>query len=202
MSLKFNDNNTHRDKTQATHMNSKITKIKWDPDKQHHFINELKSPAVNQQLDDLLKELENDVIFVVRVLSSILCKNAQSMLKTVIIRHGEAHSKPTWFDKECYQYKRVVRQSLHKYSNNPNEANKKTYVSLRRDYKILLKSKRLLYSNSKILSVCSNIKNSSVFWREINSVLQTPTSSNNIPVHEWHTFFIRLFQQNTTPAPI
>ena len=125
MSLKFNDNNTHRDKTQATHMNTKITKIKWDPDKQHHFINDLKSPAVNQQLDDLLKELENDVNFVVRGLSSILCKNAQSMLKTVIIRHGEAHSKPTWFDKECYQYKRVVRQSLHKNSNNPNEAKKK-----------------------------------------------------------------------------
>ena len=77
----------------------------------------------------------------IRGLPSILCKNAQSMLKTVIIRHGEAHSKPTWFDKECYryQYKRVVRQSLHKHSNNPNEANKKTYVSLRREYKILLK---------------------------------------------------------------
>ena len=55
MSLKFNDNDTHRDKTQATHMNTKVTKIKWDPDKQHHFINEFKSSAVTHQLDDLFK---------------------------------------------------------------------------------------------------------------------------------------------------
>ena len=36
----------------------------------------------------------------------------------------------------------------------------------------------------------------------MNSVLQTPSSSNDIPVNQWYTFFKRLFQQNTAPAPM
>ena len=134
--------------------------------------------------------------------SELLLNCAHMMRKSIVFNPTKPKRIITWFDKTCYDKKRIVRKSLHKYAKSRCPNTKATYVQLRREYKSLLNTKRLSYCRDKTTFLMTNLNNSRVFWKEIRSVCIKPRVRCDIDITQWYRYFKDVFQIPSTPPPI
>ena len=83
---------------------------------------------------------------------------------------SKQYDSKTYFDKECYEQKLLLRKCLRKYKRNGNDENKNAYAQCRKNYKCFLRDKQQAFNKLKVQSLLKNFKNSKLFWQEINAI--------------------------------
>ena len=179
--------------------------LKWDNEKLDQFIQE----CLNNNFRSYLQCLEYDLCKNVDTCISLFCDffmNASIMMRKKKIDNKSlnqnTYSSKTFFDKECYEQKLMLRKCLRKYKSNNNDENKIEYTECRKKYKSFLKNKKKIFNNSKISSFLNNFNNSKMFWKEIKSITLKENNCNNISTGQFFIYFKSVFQKNFTPPPI
>ena len=129
---------------------SSFEKICWDKNKIHLFIREITSNVFRNTVNDLINVLPNDMNDAVTRFTDLFRDAAKCMKRTIKINPNEPKINNSYFDKECLDFMKKLRRSLHKYRSNRADVNKNEYASLRRDYKKLLELKKRNYCIKKL----------------------------------------------------
>ncbi|UYV68891.1 hypothetical protein LAZ67_6001499 [Cordylochernes scorpioides] len=109
---------------------------------------------------------------------------------TYSIKGGPRKSKP-WFDKDCYDMKKLAKESLKKYRKTNRLEDRECYASSRKKYLALLDLKRKGFDNEK-QEVLRNAKDSKTFWKTIALYKSTSIIQGEIAIQYWLNFYREL----------
>ncbi|UYV76332.1 hypothetical protein LAZ67_14000035 [Cordylochernes scorpioides] len=122
---------------------------------------------------------------------SIDQKTLLSTLKDInSIRGGPRKSKP-WFDKDCYDMKKLAKESLKKYRKTNRLEDRECYASSRKKYLALLDLKKKGFDNEK-QEILRNAKDSKTFWKTIALYKSTSIIQGEISIQDWLNFYREL----------
>ncbi|UYV77522.1 hypothetical protein LAZ67_15001353 [Cordylochernes scorpioides] len=99
-------------------------------------------------------------------------------------------SKP-WFDKDCYDMKKLAKESLKKYRKTNRLEDRECYASSRKKYLALLDLKRKGFDNEK-REILRNAKDSKTFWKTIALYKSTSIIQGEIAIQDWLNFYREL----------
>ncbi|UYV81990.1 ATR [Cordylochernes scorpioides] len=105
---------------------------------------------------------------------------------TYSIKGGPRKSKP-WFDKDCYDMKKLAKESLKKYRKTNRLEDRECYASSRKKYLALLDLKRKGFDNEK-QEILRNAKDSKTFWKTIALYKSTSIIQGEISIQDWLNF--------------
>ncbi|UYV78070.1 hypothetical protein LAZ67_16000002 [Cordylochernes scorpioides] len=109
---------------------------------------------------------------------------------TYSIKGGPRKSKP-WFDKDCYDMKKLAKESLKKYRKTNILEDRECYASSRKKYLALLDLKRKGFDNEK-QEILRNAKDSKTFWKTIALYKSTSIIQGEISIQDWLNFYRKL----------
>ncbi|UYV83573.1 SCD [Cordylochernes scorpioides] len=109
---------------------------------------------------------------------------------TYSIKGGPRKSKP-WFDKDCYDMKKLAKESLKKYRKTNRLEDRECYASSRKKYLALLDLKRKGFDNEK-QEILRNAKDSKTFWKTIALYKSTSIIQGEISMQDWLNFYREL----------
>ncbi|UYV79967.1 K02A2.6-like [Cordylochernes scorpioides] len=109
---------------------------------------------------------------------------------TYSIKGGPRKSKP-WFDKDCYDMKKLAKESLKKYRKTNRLEDRDCYASSRKKYIALLDLKRKGFDNEK-QEILRNAKDSKTFWKIIALYKSTSIIQGEIAIQDWLNFYREL----------
>ncbi|UYV69862.1 K02A2.6-like [Cordylochernes scorpioides] len=109
---------------------------------------------------------------------------------TYSIKGGPRKSKP-WFDKDCYDMKKLAKESLKKYRKTNRLEDRECYASSRKKYLALLDLKRKGFDNEK-QEILRNAKDSKTFWKTIALYKSTSIIQGEISIKDWLNFYREL----------
>ena len=179
--------------------------LKWDNEKRNQFLYKC---SLNN-FRSYLQLLERDICVNADKCISMFCdflKNASTMMKkspkgNKSLKQNMYNNK-TFFDKECYEQKLILRKCLRKYKRKNNNKNKNEYTECRKKYKSFIENKKKIFNNSKISYLLNNFSNSKLFWKEIKSITLHVNNYNNIDTEQFFIYFKSIFQKDISPPPI
>lgn len=100
---------------------------------------------------------------------------------------------PEWFDKECSYQKRKVASKLRQCRlNNFEEIAKEEYLSAKKTYRNLTKTKKRSFFD-KITLHLSHCKDSKEFWIAINKFRKPRSHENKIPAELWSKYLREIY---------
>ncbi|UYV83998.1 Transposase [Cordylochernes scorpioides] len=108
---------------------------------------------------------------------------------TYSIKGGPRKSKP-WFDKDCYDMKKLAKESLKKYRKTNRLEDRECYASSRKKYLALLDLKRKGFDNEK-QEILRNAKDSKTFWKTI-ALYKSTSNPRRISIQDWLNFYREL----------
>ena len=111
----------------------------------------------------------------------------------------------SWFDSECIQCKQELTQSFKDFQRFPNETMKEKVQARKREYKALVRSKKLVETHSRwqALIKAAKVKNSREFWKLIaGGNRQSKGTKNVISARIWEEHFTRLYSGNQSESPL
>ncbi|UYV64314.1 hypothetical protein LAZ67_3000265 [Cordylochernes scorpioides] len=109
---------------------------------------------------------------------------------TYSIKGGPRRSKP-WFDKDCYDMKKLAKESLKKYRKTNRLEDRECCASSRKKYLALLDLKRKGFDNEK-QEILRNAKDSKTFWKTIALYKSTSIIQGEIAIQDWLNFYREL----------
>ena len=98
-------------------------------------------------------------------LSKCMTSAADFMKKT--IKQSTLRKGFRWFDKECHEFKKFVRQRLRKYQRTRDNDDRISYTSSRNEYKTLLKKKRNVFKADVTMRLSDSFRDSEIFWKTL-----------------------------------
>ncbi|UYV83997.1 hypothetical protein LAZ67_X000848 [Cordylochernes scorpioides] len=170
----FNEKKTKRE-------DYNITRYRWSADGLAMFkmkLEELREKNIPAS-DDL------EYTFNQRILEAM-----SSAKITYSIKGGPRKSKP-WFDKDCYDMKKLAKESLKKYRKTNRLEDRECYASSRKKYLALLDLKRKGFDNEK-QEILRNAKDSKTFWKTIALYKSTSIIQGEISIQDWLNFYREL----------
>ena len=162
----------------------------WDPNKYEHFNEIISSENSKNIIDSAISLIDTDINLALSKFNECLIDAGQSMKKTI---HVSNKPRNIWFDLECAQSRQVVRQHLRKYVRTSLDNDRVAYAAKRKEYKELLRNKKLIHKNNFLSSLRENLNDSSKFWSSIHSVLYRKQVQNSISLEEWFNHFSSVF---------
>ncbi|UYV77568.1 hypothetical protein LAZ67_15001565 [Cordylochernes scorpioides] len=170
----FNEKKTKRE-------DYNITRYRWSADGLAMFkmkLKELREKNIPAS-DDLVYTFNQRIL------------EAMSSAKiTYSIKGGPRKSKP-WFDKDCYDMKKLAKESLKKYRKTNRLEDRECYASSRKKYLALLDLKRKGFDNEK-QEILRNAKDSKTFWKTIALYKNTSIIQGEISIQDWLNFYREL----------
>ncbi|UYV71259.1 hypothetical protein LAZ67_8002419 [Cordylochernes scorpioides] len=170
----FNEKKTKRE-------DYNITRYRWSADGLATFkmkLEELREKNIPAS-DDLVYTFNQRIL------------EAMSSAKiTYSIKGGPRKSKP-WFDKDCYDMKKLAKESLKKYRKTNRLEDRECYASVRKKYLALLDLKRKGFDNEK-QEILRNAKDSKTFWKTIALYKSTSIIQGEISIQDWLNFYREL----------
>ncbi|UYV84080.1 hypothetical protein LAZ67_X001120 [Cordylochernes scorpioides] len=170
----FNEKKTKRE-------DYNITRYRWSADGLAMFkmkLEELREKNIPAS-DDLVYTFNQRIL------------EAMSSAKiTYSIKGGPRKSKP-WFDKDCYDMKKLAKESLKKYRKTNRLEDRECYASSRKKYLALLDLKRKGFDNEK-QEILRNAKDSKTFWKTIALYKSTSIIQEEISIQDWLNFYREL----------
>ncbi|UYV83312.1 hypothetical protein LAZ67_23000465 [Cordylochernes scorpioides] len=170
----FNEKKTKRE-------DYNITRYRWSADGLAMFkmkLEELREKNIPAS-DDLVYTFNQRIL------------EAMSSAKiTYSIKGGPRKSKP-WFDKDCYDMKKLAKESLKKYRKTNRLEDRECYASSRKKYLALLDLKRKGFDNEK-QEILRNAKDSKTFWKTIALYKSTSIIQGEISIQDWLNFYREL----------
>ncbi|UYV70882.1 hypothetical protein LAZ67_8000969 [Cordylochernes scorpioides] len=155
-----------------------ITRYRWSADGLAMFkmkLEELREKNIPAS-DDLVYTFNQQIL------------EAMSSAKiTYSIKGGPRKSKP-WFDKDCYDMKKLAKESLKKYRKTNRLEDRECYASSRKKHLALLDLKRKGFDNEK-QEILRNAKDSKTFWKTIALYKSTSIIQGEISIQDWLNFY-------------
>ena len=136
--LSFNFDNQNKD-SETEPVSFKLEKFIWKNEKVDEFLSEIRSPEINQIFAEAKCLISTNINQSVDKFAEGLLK-AGACMKTVI--HIGQNKSQKWFDKECRESRKTVRQKLRKFNNTNSPDDSLLYHENRRQYKELLRQKK------------------------------------------------------------
>ena len=140
--------------------------------------------------DALVNDYESDINDVLNAFENVItsCSNEFKMK-----RRRKKCRKKDWFDFECNKSKHKVINSLKRFRASRSVEDLNTYITHKKIFKALCKSKRYIYEKQYISKIDSSVNNSKEFWKYVKNMTRKPSNSPRITPTEWYEHFKRLF---------
>ena len=106
--------------------------------------------------------------------------------------HMNKHTKgAAWFDTECREAKRESKEKLRKFRKTRKPEDRKDYADSNKSYRRLTRIKKKEFKRNKAAFLATNLKNASVFWKELKSLGERKKSnaSDKIYINIWYAHF-------------
>ena len=175
--------------------NSGYVKFKWKEKNQIDFNNVVNSNESKMRLTEAMELIDTNFEAALSLFNDFLYKAGNCMKMNVNYREKPRN---IWFDLECEQSRRVVRQHLRRFYNYNRDEDRLAYAEKRKQYKELLCNKKNEKKNEIICTLQENVNNSIVFWSCIQSVIRRKQNQCSITVQQWYEHFFSVF--NSTNA--
>ena len=121
-------------------------KLIWNVGDVTTFPAVLQSRELEAELDQASSEIRTDIN---RVLQTFVdCLQAASACMIKKIKSGGCRKSAKWFDKECYDYRKLARSKLRQYRRT-KRSDREMYVEARKEYRALLKLKTIFFRKWK-----------------------------------------------------
>ena len=165
----------------------------WDPNKYQHFNEVISSENSRTIIEDAISLIDTDINLALSKFNECLINAGQAMKKTI---HVSSKPRNIWFDLECSQSRQVVRQHLRKYVRSSLDEDREAYAAKRKEYKELLRNKKMIYKENFLSNLRKNLNDSSKFWSSIHSILFRKQTHSSISVKEWYEHFSSVFKSS------
>ena len=99
------------------------------------------------------------------------------------------HTKgAAWFDTECREAKRESKEKLRKFRKTRKPEDRKDYADSNKSYRRLTRIKKKEFKRNKAALLATNLKNASVFWKELKSLggEKKSNASDKIDIDVWY----------------
>ena len=172
-----------------------ISKIFWDQSLESSFLDNWNRVDLQEMYKQAFLVLDYDVNEALKLFTNTLIIASDCMRKRIRVG-GEQQCKPAlWFDEECKTAKTVARQRLTDFKKRKTDEDRKLYVQARKQYKTLIKYKKIGYNRNKALHLASLGKNGKLFWKEIKQISGRKRTGicKEISDMEWFEHFKQLF---------
>ncbi|UYV62176.1 hypothetical protein LAZ67_1008122 [Cordylochernes scorpioides] len=177
--LKITVQNTYENKSKVEEYG--VTRYRWTADGINTFKQELKELQVVK-----ISNLDSSVnTFTQRITEAMSTSGIMYLTKG-----APGQSKP-WFDKNCYEMKKLTKESLKEYRRTNRKEDLESYALHRKKYLGLLNDKRKKYIQEK-QEILRYIKDSKSFWKTIALFKRATKIQGEITVQEWHEFYCEL----------
>ena len=103
----------------------------------------LQSRELEAELDQASSEIRTDINRVLQTFVDYLQAASACMIKK--IKSGGCRKSAKWFDKECYDCRKLGRSKLRQYRRTKRSSDREMHVEARKEYRALLKLKRKLF---------------------------------------------------------
>ena len=106
--------------------------------------------------------------------------------------HMNKHTKgAAWFDTECREAKRESKGKLRKFRKTRKPEDRKDYADSNKSYRRLTRIKKKEFKRNKAALLATNLKNASVFWKELKSLggEKKSNASDKIYIDVWYDHF-------------
>ena len=111
-----------------------VDKIVWDRGMEVKYIGNLCTAINATNIDEALSR--QDVHMSVETLSNCMTSAASFMRKS---KQSTGRKGFRWFDNECHEFKKIVRQKLRKFQTTRDRDDRITYTRSRNKYKMFLR---------------------------------------------------------------
>lgn len=169
-------------------------KITWEPSELQTLVDNFSSPEYQNQLVTATALVDHSIDDALNVFT-----NAVKGAASCMTRHFGSSSKNTastiakagypWYDKECRHAKAKTRKCLRNFRKQNSPENKLLYVTERKRYKNLLKTKEQMYKKDRVEKLLSSRHDQQAFWKEIRSCRPKRNVRNNISNEAWLKHF-------------
>ncbi|UYV70306.1 hypothetical protein LAZ67_7002481 [Cordylochernes scorpioides] len=177
--LKLTVQNTYENKSKGEEYG--VTRYRWTAGGFKTFKQELKELQVVK-----ISNLDSSVnTFTQRITEAMSTSGIMYSTKG-----ATGKSKP-WFDKNCYDMKKLTKESLKEFRRTNRKEDLESYALHRKKYLGLLDDKRRKYIQEK-QEILRNIKDSKSFWKTIALFKGATKIQGEITVQEWHEFYCEL----------
>ncbi|UYV60127.1 hypothetical protein LAZ67_1000053 [Cordylochernes scorpioides] len=177
--LKLTVQNTYENKSKGEEYG--VTRYRWTAGGIKTFKQELKELQVVK-----ISNLDSSVnTFTQRITEAM---STSGIMYSTMSATGK--SKP-WFDKNCYDMKKLTKESLKEFRRTNRKEDLESYDLHRNKYLGLLDDKRRKYIQEK-QEILRNIKDSKSFWKTIALFKGATKIQGEITVQEWHEFYCEL----------
>ncbi|RUM94910.1 MAG: hypothetical protein DSZ28_00750, partial [Thiothrix sp.] len=174
-----------------------VSQIRWDHEKMELFKNKVFDNAFTTQLGKATENLSTSIEDALSLFTEGMVSCAECMRKETKISSRPLNEKRTlWFDNECQETRRQTRKALKRYRKSKLASDRDKYIAYRRLYKCLIREKKNKHFTETRESLLRNLRNSHDFWSMIRRVSRKSTSSTDIDIDVWKSYFQNLFQQN------
>ncbi|UYV72782.1 hypothetical protein LAZ67_10000673 [Cordylochernes scorpioides] len=177
--LKLTVQNTYENKSKVEEYG--VTRYRWTAEGIKTFKQELKKLQV-VKISNLDSSVNN---FTQRITEAMSTSGIMHSTKG-----ATGKSKP-WFDKNCYEMKKLTKESMKEYRRTNRKEDLESYALHRKKYLGLLDDKRKKYIQEK-QEILRNIKDSKSFWKTIALFKRATKIQGEITVQEWHEFYCEL----------
>ena len=191
--LYFNINTNHvPENVDQSKLYKNVTKYVWMNDKVDIFIDHFKLLETSNAIDELSNTICDNVNECISNFNSIMLEASNCMLKTFHC-NTKNNNHNAWYDLECSEKRKIVKNSLRLYRKNRNFNTKQQYVESRKTYKSMLKQKKYNYSIKKITLLANNVHDPRKFWKDVKYILGNKAVQNNIPIEFFFHHFSSVF---------
>ena len=179
--------------TDAKPKTYKVQKYIWNTEKSQQYFDTCSSDDVSSLFKDAVGLIDVDIEAALSKFTDGIRKAGHCMQRTVTV--GKDKGSP-WFDGECKNKRRLVRQCLRRYhkSNGTDARNLRiAYTKQRQEYKRFLKEKKAEHKNQIIKILEDSGKDPRKLWSTIKSVISKGSVPSAITSDEWFRHFYEVF---------
>jgi len=163
----------------------------WDEEKTLDFYIALHSDKVKTCFEEAMSLVHIDIDLALERFNEGLKSAGACMTRKIKV--GSHQQSRLWFDLECRESRKALRGKLDKFHKSHTDADRALYVQKRREYKELLRQKKLEKKESTVNALKENISNQKAFWSTMKKIQQKRPVKNSIDIGLWHSHFKDVF---------
>ena len=139
----------------STTVRNPTTNLKWLESSAQSFTNNI-SDSIGKlyQIGITNFTHHNDIQSAINLLYNSIINSSHNMLKCNTNTLPYNRSKH-WYDTECHEVKTSLNKALKNYKRSSTILNRNTYITIKKDYKQLLETKRINYTTEESIKLNS-----------------------------------------------
>ena len=169
-----------------------VEKIVWNKNAEEIYKEKVCTALEVARIDEVLST--QDVHTTVKTLTDCMTSAACFLKKS--FRQSSSRKGYRWFDKECHEFKKNVRQKLRKFQSTRDREDRSVYTRSRNEYKMLLRRKKSSFKASVTLRLSDSISDSETFWKTLKMLQCKRNYVCPIAIEVWAEHFREIYAEN------